>query len=106
MWHNGLEVNAVKAFEDATAAHKKLDKSVLVYVDKGGDFLEPYLETLLESYCASMTLFDLAAEKIARLHSSGPISDTSISKRRTAISLRWHRVQLSKERQLFPSLQA
>jgi hypothetical protein len=84
MWHNGMEVDAVKAFEDATATHKKLDKSILVYVEKGGDFLEQFLATLLECYCASMTLFDLAATKIERLQSSGPISDTLITKQRAA----------------------
>lgn len=84
MWHKGMDVIAVKAFEDAMAAHKKLDKSVLVYVDKGGDFLEQFLATLLESYFASLTLFDLAATRIERLQSLGPISDPSTSQQRAA----------------------
>ncbi|KAI2500246.1 hypothetical protein MHU86_14253 [Fragilaria crotonensis] len=80
MWHDGKETDAVKAFENAATAHTKIKNWVMVYIDKGGDFLKQYLGILMECYFSATTLFDLAAAKFDRLSSAGSSLETSSSK--------------------------
>ena len=82
LWHDGKQADAVKAFADAASTYRKIDKSVMLYVDKGADFLFQYLTNLVECYSASTTLFDLAATKIERLQTAGPESDTLDTKQK------------------------
>ena len=71
MWHDGKETDSVRAFEDAASAHTKIDKSIMVFVDKGGEFLEHYLDILMECYFSLTSLFDLAAAKLEQLPIAG-----------------------------------